>query len=300
MFVRLTTPWRKWSVLLVLILLTGMILVELGRFEISEIYRIRAMNATVKKDYQAAEAFLLTALAIDENNETLYLELGNLYYEISEQSPPSLEILNKSRQAYLSAIERNQFCAKAWFGLARNREKIHQASPSSQGLKKISEDTGNLPGTELDSPAWIGETQNYFQRAMAQDPNNVFYMLNYVSFLIRIDRFDEAKALFRKAYKTSPDVINQYYAQNSALNRVVEEYYWDEINKNPEKLEFYYHLGRWYFSQGLYAHSLAVCYKARSINKASGLSLQEQKKWSSKIGRLILSVELALRKKKHQ
>jgi tetratricopeptide (TPR) repeat protein len=135
---------------------------------------------------------------------------------------------------------------------------------------------------------------------MAQDPNNIFYMLNYVSFLIRIDHFDEAKALYRKAYEISPAVINQYYAQNSALNRVVEEHYWEEINKNPKKLEFYYHLGRWYFSQGLYAHSLAVYYKARSANKTSGLLSQDQKIWGPKIKRHILNVELALRKKRHQ
>jgi tetratricopeptide (TPR) repeat protein len=300
MFFKLTTPLHKWSVLSVLTLLIGMILVELGRSEVSEIYRIKAVNAADKKDYETAEAFLLAALAIDKNNKTLYLDLGNLYHNFSEQSPSSLEILKKSRQAYLSAIEINQFYAKAWLGLAWNREKIHQVSSSYQRPKKLSDDTKNLPGTELDSPDWIGETENYFLRAMALDPNNIFYMLNYVSFLTRIERFDEAKALYRKAYKISPAVINQYYAQNRALNRVVEEYYWEEINKNPKKLEFYYHLGRWYFSQGLYAHSLAVYYKARTANKTSGLLSEDQKMWGPQIDRLILNVELALRKKRHQ
>lgn len=300
-FLKLTSSLHKRCALTALTLIMGIMLVEVCRLQISEIYRIKAMNALDEKNYGMAEESMLNALAIDGDNEMLYLGLGNIYHAISEQSSPQLETLNKSKQAYLSVIARNPFLAKAWFGLARNREKIHRFLSLNQNSKTLSDSSGNIPDTELNNSTWKEETKDYFRRTISEDPNNVFYMMNYSLFLLRIDRYDEAKALYRQTYKIAPEVINGHYltslGNNRVFNRMVEESFWEEIGRNPKNYDPYYFLGRWYISQGLYAHALSVFRKAKYSNQASKLTSHDQEYWVPRIERQIRKAELLIRKR---
>jgi tetratricopeptide (TPR) repeat protein len=139
-------------------------------------------------------------------------------------------------------------------------------------------------------------------RAIALDKNNVSYLLNYFSFLIRNDQYTEAKRVYKKAFNISPDVILRYYivdpqGKDVDFRRIVEEVFWEEISENPKNLRLYYYLGRWYLAQGFYSHALAVCRKAKfAVPESKSLS-REQKFWQPRIERQIEKIERLMRKR---
>ncbi len=259
MFLELSTPLRKYSALAVLTLIMGVLLFLIGRLQMGEIYRMEASYAIEKKDYVSAEESLLSALEVDGNNYTLLLSMGDLYLSISEQSSTPLDALEKSRQAYNQAIEKNPYLAMAWYGLAKNREKTEQAS----SYRDTATPAGDSPsGSGPNDLTWIEEADDYYYRAVALDANNVFLMLNYFSYLLRVKHYDKAENVYRRAYETAPDVITGYYLRlknnNREWGRIIEKVSWEAINRNPQNARLYYALGRWYVAQGLYSHALAV------------------------------------------
>ncbi len=146
----------------------------------------------------------------------------------------------------------------AWYGLARNREKTQLASagdsPSGSGSVDLS---------------WIEETDGYFNRAIALDANNVYLLLNYFSYLLRVKHYNRAESVYRRAYETAPDMITGYYLRlknnNREWGRIIEKVSWETINRNPQNARLYYALGRWYVAQELYAHALAVYRKGMTV-----------------------------------
>jgi tetratricopeptide (TPR) repeat protein len=275
MLLELSKPLRKYAALAVLTLTTGVLLLLIGRLLIGEIYRMEASEAIEKKSYGPAEESLLSALKVDGDNGTLLLNMGDFYLSISEQSSTPLDALNKSRQAYNKAIERNPYLAMAWYGLARNREKTQLISADQNTATPTGDSSSGSGSADL---AWIEETDGYFQLAIALDANNAFLMLNYFSYLLRVKHYDKAESVYRRAYETAPDMITGYYlrlrSNNRAWGRIIEKVSWESINRNPQNARLYYALGRWYVAQGLYAHALAVYRKGLAASPMPFLEKQ--------------------------
>ena len=157
----------------------------------------------------------------------------------------------------------------AWYGLAKNREKTELAAAGDSGGPSVS-------GTV--NPAWIDETDSYFNRAIALDANNAFLLLNYFSYLLRVKHYDKAETVYRRAYETAPDMITGHYLRlknnNREWGRIIEKVSWEAIDRDPQNARLYYALGRWYMAQGLYAHALVVYRKGMAVSPMPYLEKQ--------------------------
>jgi tetratricopeptide (TPR) repeat protein len=180
-----------------------------------------AMLNIYNKNYHNAEHFLLKALELDENSYFLNYKIANFYLHFGKVE---------------KAIH---YCEKALI-IKPDYEKAHEF------LASIYAATNNITGAI-----------NEYKTLLKYKPDNAVFMLNYGLFLLKAEKFQEAKIIFKKIIKNKDlkyKIMGYYYlgkvyAKIKLYNEAIN-YFKKTINLKPDFSRAYYDIALVYELQG--------------------------------------------------
>lgn len=197
---------------------------------------------------QMAERFYQQALDIDPNYTLAHIGLSEIYY----------------------------------LGLASHLQPGNPRAMEEVTKALTIDDTISEAHTALARILWQQEwnwsaAENEFKRALALDPHNAFAHRIYGSYLMSMERHDEALAQKKLALAVDPRslVINLELGQSlynaGQIKEALAQFRQTE-EMDPTFVETYHRLGEWYLWQGKYAEAIAELEKAIPLSERHAAS----------------------------
>ncbi len=184
-------------------------------------YYSLAMLDIYNKNYNEAEQFLLKALQLNEDSYFLNYKLATFYLHFGN-------------------IEKAiHYCEKSLL-IKPDYEKAHEL------LASIYAATNNINGAI-----------NEYKTLLSYKPNNPVFLLNYGLFLLKAEKFEEAKNIFKKVVKTEKKqyqimgyyYLGKVYAKIKLYNEAIN-YFKKAIHLKPDFSRAYYDIALVYELKG--------------------------------------------------
>ncbi|MCQ2610382.1 MAG: tetratricopeptide repeat protein [Treponema sp.] len=231
--------------------------------------KVVAYKAMGKSHVQAKKAAIQKVLAIDPNNATANVELG--------QEQVLLKKYKIARNYYQKALKGDPSEPNAIFGYGQTSYYMNDIEEARKAFKKM------IELNPYDSIAWAylgklsAEEQNYkpaveyVKKAIELEPAYDYYMDlgNYSRFL---GRFADAEAAWTQAIKINPDYFLAYayrgglYDEQNKFDKALNDYR-AVVRTNPDYYYAYESLGNLAWHEGQWEEARKAYEKAYSYNK---------------------------------
>lgn len=230
------------------------------------------------------DAKLLEKFKKIESNENAddCFEIGKRLYQI--------DMFDKAEKAYLRAIFLSPNNAKFYveLGILFQMQKRLTEAEVAYGISII-ELGVNSPfvwfnfGVLLSDMNKFVESLDSYRRAMELDPDNVSCLFYYGVSLIKAEMFEEAKIIFGRTIKLSPDRILHCMSCDMlgmallGLNKLKEaEYFFREaISLNKDYLDAYINLGNLLLKLNRFDEAMEVLKKAYKLDPSIDIAIKK-------------------------